>query len=190
MKLQKTRKTTLIILIALTALLMFTFGAFAAEAFSKGDVSGDGNVTAEDARLALRAAVGLEHFEAGSKQFNAANADGDASITASDARLILRAAVGLEDFSKPVDPETKVYVIDDLKDLPDVLGDLFNQERERLNEIGYEDYISEFFTCRMIVKTKDGSMPDYTGFHPSIIVDGPMDYFLFQFKTEDEAKAF
>ncbi len=190
MKMQKTRKTMFIFLIALAALLAFTLGAFAAEAFSRGDVSGDGNVTAEDARLALRAAVGLEHYAAGSKQFNAADADGDTGITASDARLILRAAVGLEDFSNPADPDTKVYVIDDLKDLPDVLGDLFNQERERLNEIGYEDYISEFFTCRVIVKTKDGSMPNYAGFRPSIVIDGPMNYFLFQFRSEDEAKSF
>ena len=96
MKMQKTRKTMFIFLIALAALLAFTLGAFAAEAFSRGDVSGDGNVTAEDARFALRAAVGLEHYAAGSKQFNAADADGDTGITASDARLILRAAVGLE----------------------------------------------------------------------------------------------
>ena len=65
-------------------------------AFLPGDVSGDGEVTAEDARLALRAAVGLETYAAGSTQFLAADATKDGAITAEDARLILRAAVGLE----------------------------------------------------------------------------------------------
>lgn len=61
-----------------------------------GDVSGDGQVTAEDARLALRAAVGLKTYEKGFAEFLAADASKDGEITAEDARLILRAAVGLE----------------------------------------------------------------------------------------------
>ena len=62
----------------------------------KGDNDGDGRITASDARLALRCAVGLETFEPGSAQFIASNVDDDDKITAADARLILRAAVGLE----------------------------------------------------------------------------------------------
>ena len=61
-----------------------------------GDVSGDGQVKADDARLALRAAVGLERYPEGSPEFKAADADRDRVITAGDARMILRAAVGLE----------------------------------------------------------------------------------------------
>ena len=60
-----------------------------------GDVDRDGKVTASDARLALRAAVGLETFD--DETTDIADADRDEKITASDARLILRAAVGLED---------------------------------------------------------------------------------------------
>lgn len=60
-----------------------------------GDVSGDGEVTAEDARLCLRCAVGLENYAKGSDQFNACDVDGDNAVTAGDARLILRMAVGL-----------------------------------------------------------------------------------------------
>ena len=60
-----------------------------------GDVDGDGEVTAADARLALRAAVELEHFD--EKTADIADADRDGAITAADARLILRAAVELED---------------------------------------------------------------------------------------------
>ena len=61
-----------------------------------GDVNGDGQITAADARLALRASVGLENYAAGSREALACDADGDAELTAADARLILRAAVGLE----------------------------------------------------------------------------------------------
>ena len=65
-------------------------------AFSKGDANGDGRVTAEDARLALRIAVGLESYAASDPAFLAADVDGDGTVTAADARAVLRAAVGLE----------------------------------------------------------------------------------------------
>lgn len=59
-----------------------------------GDIDGDGKVTAEDARTALRAAVGLENLTA--EQKKAADIDGDGKITSADAREILRESVGLE----------------------------------------------------------------------------------------------
>ncbi|MBQ7688286.1 MAG: dockerin type I repeat-containing protein [Clostridia bacterium] len=61
-----------------------------------GDVDADGGVSASDARLALRLAVGLEQYPAGCAARNAADVTADGSITAEDARRILRAAVGLE----------------------------------------------------------------------------------------------
>lgn len=64
-----------------------------------GDTDGDGVLSASDARLALRGAVGLETYAAGSPEFIAADADHDNTLTAGDARLILRAAVGLETLS-------------------------------------------------------------------------------------------
>ncbi len=57
----------------------------------KGDVDGDGKVTAEDARLILRASVGLEEV-----LLEAGDMDGDGKITASDARDVLRDSVGQE----------------------------------------------------------------------------------------------
>lgn len=63
-----------------------------------GDVDGDKEVTSSDARLALRAAVGLENYKKGSSQFYNADFDGDGEITAGDARCILRVAVGLDPF--------------------------------------------------------------------------------------------
>lgn len=61
-----------------------------------GDVDGDGNVTAADARLALRRAVELETYPEGSAEYLACDVDHDGKVTAGDARVILRAAVGLE----------------------------------------------------------------------------------------------
>ena len=66
-----------------------------------GDVDGDGKLTSADARLALRASVGLEaDIKPGTDAYLAADADGDGKITSADARLILRASVGLEDASQ------------------------------------------------------------------------------------------
>ncbi len=59
-----------------------------------GDVDNDGKVSAADARLALRASVGLEKFT--EIQTKTADADKDGKVSAADARLILRASVGLE----------------------------------------------------------------------------------------------
>ena len=66
------------------------------ETAAPGDVDLDGKVTAADARLALRAAVGLDDHLT-DVQLKNADVDGAPGITAADARLILRAAVGLED---------------------------------------------------------------------------------------------
>ena len=61
---------------------------------STGDVNGDGKITSTDARLALRAAVGLEDLSEAVRRI--ADANGDGKLNSSDARLILRVAVGLE----------------------------------------------------------------------------------------------
>lgn len=61
-----------------------------------GDIDGDDRISADDARLALRASVGLEKYAPDTAEFKAADADRDGKLTADDARLILRASVGLE----------------------------------------------------------------------------------------------
>lgn len=59
-----------------------------------GDLDADGEITASDARLCLRAAVGLETLSG----YMAARADFDnkGHLTAGDARTVLRLAVGLD----------------------------------------------------------------------------------------------
>ncbi len=60
----------------------------------KGDNNGDGMVTAEDARFALRTAVELETPTGW--RLEACDVDGNEGVTAEDARVILRAAVEIE----------------------------------------------------------------------------------------------
>lgn len=61
-----------------------------------GDVNGDGDVSAADARLALRTAAMLENIDEAS--FYAADVDFDKKVTAADARKILRVSAGLDKF--------------------------------------------------------------------------------------------
>ena len=59
-----------------------------------GDATGDGAVRSDDARQALRLAVGLD--SAGAAVCRAADADQSGEVNSADARLILRAATGLD----------------------------------------------------------------------------------------------
>ena len=61
---------------------------------AKGDADGNGEISASDARLVLRASVGLEEVTYTVK--TQGDTDRDGQLTASDARHILRAAVNLE----------------------------------------------------------------------------------------------
>lgn len=89
------KKTISVLLLALT--LIFSFISPAAASL-RGDVDGTFGVSASDARLVLRAAVGLASLS--EAQLKAAEADNIPGITASDARLILRAAAGLENLGE------------------------------------------------------------------------------------------
>ncbi|MBQ7638715.1 MAG: S8 family serine peptidase [Clostridia bacterium] len=62
-----------------------------------GDMNLDKEITAEDARLALRQAVKLENFAPDSINFINGDVNFDNDVTSDDARSILRAAVKLED---------------------------------------------------------------------------------------------
>ena len=87
------RHSILSILLALVLSLSMCLVSTAA-AVKMGDVDGDGDIKAGDARLALRASVSLETLS--DAQTKAADVDYDGAVKASDARIILRASVGLE----------------------------------------------------------------------------------------------
>lgn len=73
--------------------LLLSFAATGSAGTVYGDADGDGVISAEDARFALRVSVGLE--EAG-ESFERIDVDADKEISSADARLILRFVVGLE----------------------------------------------------------------------------------------------
>lgn len=65
--------------------------------YTLGDYSGDGKVTAEDARAVLRVSAKIDNADA-SKTF-IADIDADGKLTATDARRILRVSAKLEKFN-------------------------------------------------------------------------------------------
>ena len=93
----KMRSALSILLAAVLFLSVCGPSAAAAATRKPGDVDGDGNITAADARLALRRSVGLETYKNNSPEFTACDVNFDGRVSADDARLILRGSVGLED---------------------------------------------------------------------------------------------
>lgn len=87
------KKAVVTFLSAMILLPVFCLIAYSAPVF--GDVNSDGNISADDARIALRASVGLTQLSEEEKIFADMNRDG--KISADDARTILRISVGLED---------------------------------------------------------------------------------------------
>ncbi len=81
---------------------LYSAGTYSADPASGGepgyvgsyDVDGDGDTTAQDARLTLRFAIGLEDESGGA--FWLSDTDSDGYVTAQDARTILRAALGMD----------------------------------------------------------------------------------------------
>ncbi|HHU84139.1 MAG TPA: hypothetical protein GXZ23_03090 [Clostridiales bacterium] len=65
--------------------------------YTLGDVTGDGKIKTTDARLILRASMGLEIFEGA--RAKAADLNGDGKIKPFDARIALRIAMGLDDLN-------------------------------------------------------------------------------------------
>ena len=116
------RKLSVILSAALVFALLFSAFAYAAPAESDppgalapdhvfphaamtepGDANCDGELTSEDARLALRCSVGLEEalcYRYDSRKF-LADITGDGVVTAEDARAILRCSVGLDCYEPP-----------------------------------------------------------------------------------------
>ena len=83
------------ILSVFSAVIGISFAA--TSRYKMGDVDNSGSIEAGDARLALRASVGLENYKKTDREYICADVDGSGEIEAGDARLILRGSVGLED---------------------------------------------------------------------------------------------
>jgi len=82
------------IIITLLTVIMLTIFSVTAFAYTLGDVTGEGKITAADARLALRYSAKLE--ELSDEQLKAADVDKSGIVNASDARKILRVSAKLD----------------------------------------------------------------------------------------------
>ena len=105
MKLHTRILSVFLSLLLFAGLFVFPAGA---QSVLLGDLTGDGYITADDARLSLRLAVGLvsqtEIFVL------IGDVDGNGKLTAGDSRMILRVAVGLESFGgRTVNTDTLSY---------------------------------------------------------------------------------
>lgn len=89
---KKSVKLVLSLIAIVSAIIICNFSA---GAFLTGDVTNDGGITADDARLILRAAVKLENLS--EEQMKIADVNDDGTITANDARIVLRMSVNLEE---------------------------------------------------------------------------------------------
>ncbi len=99
----KMNKFTKIISVMLAVILVVMAIPFTTFAATKGDVDGNGEISAVDARLILQYVAGLKK-EADFKNPASADVDGKNGITAVDARIVLQIVAGLQD--APTEPET------------------------------------------------------------------------------------
>lgn len=112
----------------LAAVLLFTAAPFALAVSATGDMDNDGDVTPEDARIALRCAVKLEELTA--YRLSAGDIDYDGDVTAADARLILRMSIGL--------PINGTDITDPVKDDPaNVYSDRYELFKTKLYEVSH-----------------------------------------------------
>ena len=107
-----------------------------------GDVTGDMKVAAEDARLALRASVKLEHYEAGSREFLSADANKNGTLGADDARLILRASVNLEQLDNGGIAPQRLLGFSNLAYYADYLTDYYVNYTPAVFDAPYDDFIN------------------------------------------------
>lgn len=89
----KNRILKIACLCAVTITVML-FSVFAANAALSGDVSGDGAITADDARTVLRVSVSLDKLT--DEMMLIADVDEDGKVSAADARDVLRMSVSLD----------------------------------------------------------------------------------------------
>lgn len=145
-----------------------------------GDVDGNGIVESSDARITLRASVGLEKLE-GTVSFIRADYDGNGIISSSDARMILRTSVGLEKevFLPDEDPSYEITnIINRITDSPySESGKKFNVIIEVKNTGNVPIYLKN---CVLDYEDNDGHLLqtyDFLSNVPDIVQPGEKGYF-------------
>ncbi len=147
------KKSISVFLLVLVLVFSCITPAFAA---LKGDVDGTIGVSASDARIVLRAAVGLEALN--TAQLVAADVDGVEGVSASDARLILRASVGLENLGELEETHVHNYKVKEITREPTCTGsgrqtlicDCGDETKESIDALGHDYQLTkeEAPTCK------------------------------------------
>ncbi len=153
------------------------------ESYVPGDVDGNGQILANDARLALRASAKLEELD--KKQLLAADVDGDKRVLANDARQILRYSAKLQrGFEKAVPgtvptttlPVTTPMIERTTKALPawvmtNFAAEVFQYINEYRAQYGYMAYTLDAklctlasIRCKELVTNFSDMRPDGTDF--------------------------
>ena len=91
------KRLTKVMSVVLAFVMLMSMGIYSSakeQYYRLGDFDLDGEITAADARMVLRASVGLETLTDFQKLISDYDDDGD--ISAADARMVLRTCVGLE----------------------------------------------------------------------------------------------
>lgn len=127
-KMNRFTKIISVILAVVLVIMAIPFTTFAAQ---KGDVDGDGKVSAVDARLILQVVAGLKTKEE-LQNADAADLNGD-GITAVDARMVLQIVAGLQD--APTTPSEPEKPIDSQKA---EMAALFNAETAKIAQGTYK----------------------------------------------------
>lgn len=99
------KKQSKLAIVALVMVLVVVFMNVAFAANMLGDVNGDGQIRATDARMALRYSASL--IELTPEQIKAADVNFDGKVAAVDARTILRVSASLIDMPKPPEETTE-----------------------------------------------------------------------------------
>lgn len=103
-----TKKLLALILAAAMLLTVPFISASAVEPVRRGDADSDGKISSGDARLALRASVGLETLTA--DFIMRCDADANGKVESADARTILRTSVNLDSIElNPCDHQVKTW---------------------------------------------------------------------------------
>ncbi len=132
-----------------------------------GDINDDGRVTTNDARAALRHAIGLDLIVSSDDQIFA-DVDFDGNITTADARLILRMAIGLDSPYSEV-PEGKKIRIVQIEEEPET-PELPEPPDEGDESLWFDDFdpilklsdiVEAVFTYIGIVEDAEGETRNY-----------------------------
>lgn len=154
-------KKRIISTIIVAVLLASTLFAGTASALMMGNLNDDNEITAADARIALRASVSLETLT--EEQEKAADVNYDGDVTAADARIILRASVGLEEIETREHPEYHPFTT------------ISTTNKTKCSFDGCETELPSFNDIVNILKSTEDGVDYYTGFVEDITHNDKME---------------